>query len=128
MRISKNDVPVKINAPGAIARQQKGFGDATGYGKIGGEYFSLGAGTDLTPLLKGLHGDMCQCPHWGYLLEGKMVVTFDNGTEETVFGGDLFYWPPGHTVRAEEKAEIVLFSPEHEHDEVMDHILCAMQG
>lgn len=27
MRIAKNDIPVKINAPGAIARQQTDFGD-----------------------------------------------------------------------------------------------------
>ena len=47
MRIAKNDVPVKIDAPGAVARQMTDFGDATGYGKIGGEYFSLGAGTDI---------------------------------------------------------------------------------
>ena len=31
MRIAKNDVPVKIDAPGAIARQKTEFGDATGY-------------------------------------------------------------------------------------------------
>jgi hypothetical protein len=23
---------------------------------------------DATPLLKGLPNDMCQCPHWGYLM------------------------------------------------------------
>ena len=47
MRIARDDVPVRINAPGAIARQVEDFGDATGYGKIGGEYFSLAEGTDL---------------------------------------------------------------------------------
>jgi hypothetical protein len=35
------------------------FGDATGFGKMGGEYFSLGAGTDIAPLLKGLKDDGC---------------------------------------------------------------------
>ena len=40
MRIAKQDVPVRIDVPGATARQVKDFGDATGYGKIGGEYFS----------------------------------------------------------------------------------------
>ena len=51
MRISKSDVPVKLDVPGAIARQVLNFGDATGYGKIAGEYFSLVAGTDSAPLL-----------------------------------------------------------------------------
>ncbi len=54
MRIAKNDIPVRIDAPSAVARQQTNFGDASGYGKISGEYFSLGAGADISPLLKGL--------------------------------------------------------------------------
>lgn len=65
MRIAKEDIPTKIDAPGARARQLTDFGDAMGYGKIGAEYFSLGAGTDIAPLLQGLDGDLCQCPHWG---------------------------------------------------------------
>lgn len=128
MRISRNDVPVRFSAPGATARQKKDFGDAGGYGKIGAEYFSLDAGTDVTPLLKGLEGDLCQSPHWGYLIEGTIVATYTDGSEETVSAGDLFYWPPGHTIRAEQKSEIILFSPEHEHGVVMDHIQTCLGG
>ncbi|MBE0564367.1 MAG: cupin domain-containing protein [Krumholzibacteria bacterium] len=128
MRIAKNDVPVKISVPGAVARQQTDFGDATGYGKMGGEYFSLGAGADIAPLLKGLEGDLCQSPHWGYLLAGALTVTFGDGTVDKVNGGDLFYWPPGHTVRADADAEIILFSPQHEHTLVIDHLRTMMQG
>jgi hypothetical protein len=122
MRIAKNDVPVKIQVPGATARQKTDFGDASGYSAMGGEYFSLGAGTDITPLLKGLEGDLCQSPHWGYLIEGTVTVTFDDGQSEEVSAGDLFYWPPGHTVRADADAEIILFSPQHEHTQVIDHL------
>ncbi|MGD8323438.1 MAG: cupin domain-containing protein, partial [Gammaproteobacteria bacterium] len=45
-----------------------------------------------------------------------------DGNEETVKAGDLFYWPPGHSVRINIDAEIILFSPQHEHGAVMDHI------
>lgn len=128
MRIQKNDVPVRINVPGAIARQQTGFGDATGYGTISGEYFSLGAGTDIAPLLQGLKGDLCQAPHWGYMLQGKLAVTYTDGERESVKGGDLFYWPPGHTVKVDEDAEVILFSPQHEHSHVIDHMLEKMAG
>jgi len=76
MRIAKQDVPVRINAPGAVARVKANFGDATGYGMISGEYFSFGAGTDISPLLQGLEGDLCQAPHWGYLLQGELTVTY----------------------------------------------------
>ncbi|WDP90860.1 MAG: cupin domain-containing protein [Desulfobacter sp.] len=123
MKIAKNNVPIRIDVPGATARQIKDFGDATGYGKIGGEYFSLSSGTDLAPLLKGLEGDLCQSPHWGFIIEGQLTVDFSDGHSETVSESDLFFWPPGHTIKADKDTEMILFSPEHEHSEVMDHVL-----
>jgi len=128
MRIQKDDVPVRIDAPGAIARQQKEFGDASGYGTMSGEYFSLGAGTDIAPLLEGLEGDLCQAPHWGYLLQGQLTVTYGDGEQETVQQGDLFHWRPGHTVKVGQDAEVVLFSPQHEHSQVIDHMRAKMAG
>lgn len=128
MRIAKNDIPVRIDAPGAVARQKMDFGDASGYGKISGEYFSLGAGTDILPLLQGLEGNLCQAPHWGYLLQGELTVTYADGTHEAINSGDLFYWPPGHSVKVGEDAEVILFSPQHEHSKVIDHMLQKMGG
>ncbi len=128
MRIAKNDVPVRIDVPGAIARQVKHFGDATGYTTFGGEYFTLAAGTDIAPLLRGLEGDLCQSPHWGYILEGQLTVRFADGSSEIAASSDLFYWPPGHTVKADEDTEFILFSPEHEHTKVLDHLLDKLQG
>ncbi len=122
MKINKNSVPERINVPGAIARQEFDFGDATGYGKIAGEYFSLAAGTDIVEPLKGLENDLCQSPHWGYMIEGAVTVTYTDGHHETTSAGDLFYWPPGHTVRAEKDAEIILFSPQEEHCQVVEHL------
>ncbi len=65
MRITKTDIPAKIDVPGALARQAVDFGDASECGSLSAEYFSLGAGTDIAPLLKGLDDDACQAPHWG---------------------------------------------------------------
>jgi hypothetical protein len=122
MRIAKDDVPVRIDVPGATARQQTGFGDVTGYGAMGAEFFSFGAGTDITELLHGLEGDCCQSPHWGYVVQGAITALYAGGDEETARTGDLFYWPPGHSVRAEEDTDIVMFSPQAEHGAVIDHI------
>jgi hypothetical protein len=122
VRIAKEEVPVRIDAPGAVARVQTDFGDASGYGRMGGEYFSLSAGADIAPLLKGLEGDLCQSPHWGYLLQGALTVTYAGGAEEEVKGGDLFYWPPGHSVKVGEEAEVILFSPQEEHGRVIEHL------
>jgi len=126
MRIAKQDIPVRIDAPGAVARQKIDFGDATGYGTISGEYFSLGAGTDIAPLLQGLEGDLCQSPHWGYVIQGELTTTFADGKDEVTKTGDLFYWPPGHTVKVAADAEVILFSPQHEHSKVIDHMLKKM--
>ena len=122
MRITKDNIPIRVDVPGATARQIKNFGDATGYGKIGGEYFTLASGTDLAPLLKGLKGDLCQSPHWGYIIKGELTVQFADGHLETASENDLFYWPPGHTIKAEKNTEMVLFSPQHEHGQVIKHV------
>jgi hypothetical protein len=126
MHQPKESLPVKIDVPGATARQVVDFGDAAGYGTIAGEYFSLGAGTDIAPLLQGLDRDSCHAPHWGYMLAGEVVVSYVGGTDETCRGGDIFYWPPGHSVRVVDDAEVILFSPQAEHCDVMDHMLRKM--
>ena len=71
MHVNRNEIPAKIDVPGAVARQATEFGDASGEGTLGGEYFTLGAGTDIAPLLKGLEDDACQAPHWGYMVVGR---------------------------------------------------------
>ncbi len=92
MKIAKDDIEVKMEIPGAILRQKTNFGEA-GSGKMGAEYFSLSAGVDTTQLFMGLEGNMCQCPHWGYLLSGQITTTDANGNKETVNGKELFHWP-----------------------------------
>jgi hypothetical protein len=123
MKISKDNIEIKMQIPGAIIRQKTDFGDATGLGKISGEYFSLSAGVDTTPLFIGLEGNMCQCPHWGFLLSGQLTTTDTNGIEEIVNEKDLFYWPAGHNVKVNADAEIVMFSPQDEHTHVINHMI-----
>jgi hypothetical protein len=121
MHIAKHDIPVKVNGPGAVARQLPDFGVAEG--AIGAEFFTMAAGTDLAPLLEGLEDDMCHGPHWGYVITGDVVVTYLDGSTERCVTGDLFHWPAGHSVRVDEDAELILFSPQVAHTAVMDHIL-----
>ena len=128
MRVSKEDVDVKMQIPGAVIRQHKDFGDATGLGKISGEYFTLSAGVDTTPLFQGLDGNLCQSPHWGFVLKGQLTTTDAAGMKETVNTNDLFYWPPGHNVKVDADAEIVMFSPQHEHSHVINHMIQMTKG
>ncbi|WP_323785688.1 hypothetical protein [Thalassovita sp.] len=128
MRIAKEQVDIKMQIPGAVIRQHKNFGDATGLGKISGEYFTLSAGVDTTPLFQGLEGNLCQSPHWGYVLQGQLTTTDAAGIQETVSANDLFYWPPGHNVKVDADAEIVMFSPQHEHSNVINHMIEMTKG
>lgn len=120
MRIPTHDIPTKIETPGAMARQLRDFGDAAG--TIGAEHFAMDAGTDLAPLLHGLDGNMCQAPHWGYIIAGKVVVDYADETSDTCLAGDVVHWPAGHSVRVDEDAEFVLFSPQDSHTPVLDHL------
>jgi hypothetical protein len=80
---------------------------------------TLPAGTDITPLLKDLPGDRCPCPHWGYMVRGRLRVTYADRAE-TLVAGDLWYMPPGHTALVEEDAEFIEFSRSDEHERVLE--------
>ena len=94
-------------------------------------FTSFAEDIDATPLLKGLPDDRCQCPHWGYVVTGK--VTFRYADREEVFeAGDAFYLSPGHLpVHNEPGSEFVQFSPTKELREtqaVMRQNMQAMQA
>lgn len=124
MHISKNEIPARIDAPGAIARHLPDFGVASG--PLAAEFFTLGGGVDLEPLLKGLEGDSCHSAHWGYMITGEVVVTYRDEANETCSAGDVFHWPAGHSVRVVTDANVIMFSPQVEHGLVLDHILGQM--
>jgi hypothetical protein len=128
MHVAKDDVKVMMEIPGAVARLRTDFGSVKGYDKISGEYFSLAAGVDTTELFQGLEGNSCQCPHWGFILRGQITTTDANGHHETVKQNDLFYWPPGHNLKVESDADFIMFSPQHEHVAVIDHMLAKVKG
>ena len=128
MRIAKDNVTLKMEIPGAVIRQQVDFGDMAGLGKISGEYFTLAAGVDTTPLFIGLDRNLCQCPHWGFVLRGRLTTTDAKGAQETVETHDLFYWPPGHNVKVDADAEIIMFSPQREHTHVINHMIQKVKG
>lgn len=82
---------------------------------------------DPAPLFKGLPDDRCQCPHWGYVLKGKITFRFAD-SEETYEAGDAYYAPPGHTPMMFEGCEVVEFSPTEELAKTMEVIMGNMQA
>jgi hypothetical protein len=84
-------------------------------------FVRLPAGADLRPATRGLPDDLCPCPHWGYLLTGRVRMHTADGHQDFA-AGEAFYWAPGHAPEALEDSEYVDFSPTHEFQRVLDHL------
>ena len=114
-KLSKQSVEPNTEMPGKEwASNLDGY--STSIVEVGDEH-----DVDLTPLLQGLPGDVCPCPHWGYVTKGRLW--FRHGDGEEAFGpGDAYYVAPGHTSGADAGSEFVVFSPSEVMTEVEEHI------
>lgn len=68
---------------------------------------------DITPLLKGLPDNKCQCPHWGMVIRGRKVVKYGD-REEVLGAGDAYFISPGHTTVTDPGTEWLEVSPRDE--------------
>jgi mannose-6-phosphate isomerase-like protein (cupin superfamily) len=91
------------------------------------QFISVRQTADLAPMFEGLPDDRCQCPHWGYVLAGRLTWRFGD-REEICEAGDAFYVPPGHTPGGDAGSDFVLFSPTHELQETMAAIMRNMEA
>ena len=90
-------------------------------GEMTVSFIRLKKGTDLGPALVGLPDDLCPCPHWGYMLRGRLEMRTKTGPE-VYEGGQAFYWPEGHAPVALTDCEYIDFSPTAAFAEVIRHI------
>ncbi|HUI01489.1 MAG TPA: hypothetical protein VLX56_07655 [Nitrososphaerales archaeon] len=121
MRGSKKDLPKTVDVEELTIRE-------TDWGEIHVSLITCHKQLDISPVLKGLPGDLCQCPHWGMILKGKKVVKYRDH-EEVLNGGDAYYMMPGHTTITEAGTEWLEFSPARElkkTDKVVQRNLRAM--
>ncbi len=112
MRGSKHDLPVAFDGAGVVSRQAE-------WGDLNVALETFPAGTDLSPLFRGLPEDRCQCPHWGYLLSGRLRVRYRDH-EEILNAGDAYYMAPGHAPIFEADTEVVEFSPRGEYQLMLE--------
>jgi len=89
------------------------------WGEMNVELQSIPAGMDTREWFKGLPDDRCQCPHWGYVIKGRLRITYKDH-EEVLKAGDVYYMAPGHLPAVEEDAELVEFSPRGEYQKTME--------
>jgi hypothetical protein len=85
------------------------------------DFVTIRQSHSLAPMLAGLPGDSCPCPHWGYVFAGQITVSYAD-REEVFEAGDAFYMPPGHVPAAIEGTELVQFSPGAQLAEVLAHM------
>ena len=91
------------------------------------QFVSIRETHSLKDALAGLPDGNCKCPHWGYLVTGKISV--DYGDREESYGpGDAFYMTPGHVPTAEAGSEFVMFSPKDQLEATMVAIQAHMQS
>jgi hypothetical protein len=86
------------------------YSDLEGY-TVGFETFREDA--DAAPIFRGLPDDRCQCPHWGYVITGRLTLRYA-GHEEVYEAGDAYVAPPGHLPLVAAGTELVEFSPTEE--------------
>jgi len=83
-------------------------------------YETFPKGVDATPLFKGLPDDMCQSPHWGYIIRGRVRIRTADGDDFVLKTGEVYYLEPGHVPVFEEETEVLEFSPRKEYQETID--------
>ncbi len=75
--------------------------------------YTIPAGTNMKPLMAGMPGDFCQCPHWGYVIKGRVRITHADH-DQVVTSGEVFHVEPGHAPYFEEDTQMVEFSPKEQ--------------
>lgn len=113
MRGSKKDVPVSLELEDVVIQEAE-------WGDLHVGFESYHKRFDVTPLLKGLPDDLCQSPHWGYVIKGRFQARYKGGKQEVLAAGDAYYLAPGHTVVLDAGTEIVEFSPKEAYQKTME--------
>jgi hypothetical protein len=86
------------------------------YSELGG--YTVGFETfredaDAAPVFRGLPDDRCQCPHWGYVIAGRLTLRYADH-DEVYEAGDAYVAPPGHLPLVVAGTQVVEFSPTEE--------------
>lgn len=108
------DLPLVFGVAGAEIRSAES-------GPMTVTFYKLPAGADGRALLEGLPGHGCQCPHWGYVISGKLRVHAADGPHDVV-AGQGFHVEPGHAPEAVEDTEMFEVSPTPQSREVWAYL------
>lgn len=101
--IPLSDIPITFRGDAAIWREFQ-----LGSMRVGYETY-LQDFNDKE-ILKGLPDGLCPCPHWGYVIAGRLTICYPE-CEKVVNTGEVYYMAPGHTMRTDAGTVLLEFSP-----------------
>ena len=112
-----------VSTPDTVEREnfgpvEVGTADLDGYTV---NFLHVSTAVDMNQMLRGLPANMCPCPHWGIVTDGRMTVRYADH-EETVETGDVFYMAPGHVPDYAPGTRLIQFSPTEEM-KVVDEVI-----
>lgn len=116
---AKATTPIAVDED-VIEGRYADLGDYT----VGFETFHADA--DPAPLFRGLPDDRCQCPHWGYVVSGKVIFRYSD-RDEVFETGDAYYGAPGHLPLVSAGTELIEFSPTEALNQTMAVVTRNMQ-
>ncbi|MEX0988929.1 MAG: cupin domain-containing protein [Actinomycetota bacterium] len=113
------------------SQHESGEGFEGHYGQVGPytigfEEYSVDA--DISDMFKGLPDDRCQAEHWGYVIKGKLVFNYTDGTSDEITAGEAYFAPPGHTPTLTADTQVVEFSPTDKLNETMEVVMRNMEA
>jgi hypothetical protein len=93
-----------MEIPNILTSRQAQWGEMN----VAVENIAIGDATDF--FAAKLRDGRCLCPHWGYVITGRLRVKYADH-DEVISAGDVYYLAPGHIPVVEEPLEVVEFSP-----------------
>ena len=114
MHGSTKDMPVAIDI-------EQVMGQYAEWGQLQAGFETFKTDIDMTPLLQGLPGNSCQCPHWGFVIKGQMTIRYAD-REEVVKAGEAYYMAPGHIPFLTAGTEVIEFSDKELYGQTMEVI------
>lgn len=101
-KVSKEAMETIVDGPSFSARRVEWSGMTVAYEQASDA-------VDPTPLFAALPDGRCQCPHWGYVLEGEITFRYADH-DEVVSAGEVYYAAPGHVPLVKRSAAIIELS------------------
>lgn len=109
----------------AVEFQEDGVGEArkTVAGGMTIAFERWAPGLDATEMFKDLPDGACWEQHWGYCVQGSVVLRYPDGRpNETITAGQAYYMAPGHIplVGGDDDLVLVEFTPSDQRPEQKD--------